>query len=232
MFDFIADNVARIQSAVAQHAAAANRDPSDVTIVAVSKTMPIDRIEAAHHAGMRHFGENRVQEAEGKIGTVELAGVKWHLIGHLQTNKARAAAKLFDVIQSVDSLRVAEALSREALRVERQIDILLEVNISGEASKFGLTPNEIPDIAAHVAQLSNLRVSGLMTIAPHVADPEETRPVFRAVRHLGDRIRPIVGNPSIWHLSMGMSNDFGVAISEGATIVRIGRAIFGERTPG
>ncbi len=230
MLDYIADNVARIQSAVAQHAAAAHRTPSEITIVAVSKTMPIDRIEAAHHAGMRHFGENRVQEAEGKIGTVELAGVEWHLIGHLQTNKARAAAKIFDVIQSVDSLRVAEALSREALRGERQIDILLEVNISGEASKFGFTPNEIPEVATRIVQLSNLRVIGLMTVAPHVVDSEETRPVFQGVRQLGDRVRPIVGNPSTWHLSMGMSNDFAVAISEGATIVRIGRAIFGERT--
>ena len=229
MLDSIAHNIARIQKAVVEAAEAANRNPGDVTIVAVSKTMPIDRIVAAHLAGIRHFGENRVQEAELKIGTVHMDDVRWHLIGHLQTNKARSAAKLFNVIQSVDSVRVAEALSREAQRVDRQLDVLLEVNVSGEISKFGLTSLETPDVAAHIAQLSNLHVTGLMTVAPQVVDPEEARPFFRAVRLLGDQIRPIVGNPHTWDLSMGMSNDFAIAISEGATLVRIGRAIFGAR---
>lgn len=227
--DQIARNAGVVTQTVADAARMAGRAPREVTIVAVSKTMPIECVEAAYIAGMRHFGENRVQEAEGKIGKVVLEGVSWHLIGHLQTNKARTATRIFDVIQSVDSIRVAESLSREAIRLDRQLDVLLEVNISGEQSKFGMSTIETPDLAARIAGLNHLRLIGLMTIAPFVEDPEEARPFFREMRLLSDQVRTIVGHPELWHLSMGMSNDYSVAIDEGATIVRIGRAIFGER---
>ena len=227
--DNIALNVDRVRNAVADAARKTGRDPSEVTIVAVSKTMPFERVEAAYTAGLRHFGENRVQEAEGKIGEKVLEGSTWHLIGHLQTNKARSAASIFDVIQSVDSLRVAEALSREATRIDRRLDVFLEINISGEQTKFGMSAAESLELAPRIFALSNLRVHGLMTVAPHVDDPEDVRSLFREMRLLSDQIRKIVGSPEIWHLSMGMTNDYSVAIAEGATIVRIGRAIFGER---
>jgi pyridoxal phosphate enzyme (YggS family) len=215
----IAERIALVRDRVARAAERAGRSPAEVTIVAVSKTFPTQAIEEAAAAGIVHIGENRVQEAAAKITSLRHLPVTWHMLGHLQTNKAKTALELFDIIQSVDSLRLAEALSR---RTERAIPVLLEVNVAGEASKFGLSPQDVPQTAEAVARLSHLDLRGLMTIAPWVTDPEEVRPVFRELRRLRDAL-------GLAELSMGMTDDFEVAIEEGATIVRIGRAIFGER---
>lgn len=217
----IDQNVKDIQRRIAAACERAGRSTDDVELVAVTKTIDTPAIEEAFHAGVRHFGENRVQEAAPKIE--RLATIRpeltWHMVGHLQTNKAKTAADIFDIIQSVDSLRLAEALSG---RSQRRLPVLVEVNVGGEESKSGLPPSELEEAVEHIARLPNLRVDGLMTIAPWVEDAEEVRPVFRRLRQIRDAL-------GLRHLSMGMSGDFEVAIEEGATMVRIGQAIFGER---
>ena len=215
----LAERLALVQERIARAAERAGRSPVEVTIVAVSKSFPAEAVEEAAAAGIAHIGENRVQEAAAKIPSLRHLSVTWHMVGHLQTNKAKTALDLFDMIQSVDSLHLAEALSR---RAERPVPVLLEVNVAGEASKFGLSPQEVLQTAEAVARLPHLDVCGLMTIAPLVSDPEEVRPVFRELRRLRDAL-------GLAELSMGMTDDFEVAIEEGATLVRIGRAIFGER---
>jgi len=225
----IASSLAAVRERLARAAERAGRDPGSVLLVGVSKTFPAERVRAAYHAGLRHFGENRVQEGVAKADELSLPDATWHLIGHLQTNKARPAARAFGMVHSVDSDRVADALSSEAHRVEKRLAVLLEVNYGGEESKFGVSPDDALALARHVAALPHLRLAGLMTVAPHVADPEEVRPVFRGMRELGDRVREALAHAGEWHLSMGMTNDFEVAVQEGATIVRVGRAIFGER---
>jgi hypothetical protein len=215
----IAERLALICERVARAAERAGRSPAEVTIVAISKSFPPEAIEEAAAAGIAHIGENRVQEAAAKIPSLRHLPVTWHMVGHLQTNKAKTALELFDIIQSVDSLRLAEALSH---RAERPVPVLLEVNVAGEASKFGFSPPEVPQAAEAVGRLPHLNVCGLMTIAPLVGDPEEVRPIFRELRQLRDAL-------GLAELSMGMTDDFEVAIEEGATMVRIGRAIFGGR---
>ncbi|HEY3081251.1 MAG TPA: YggS family pyridoxal phosphate-dependent enzyme [Chloroflexota bacterium] len=227
--DAIARSLAEVRARIARAASAAGRDPSEVTLVAVSKTVPAARVRLAYEAGVRDFGENRVQEGVAKVAELALPDATWHLIGHLQTNKARPAARSFGMIHSVDSRRVGEALAGEGGKLGTTLDVLLEVNFAGEESKFGFSPDEALAEATAIAGLPNLRVLGLMTVAPLVDDAELVRPLFRAMRQLGEAVRPRLGNPSPWHLSMGMTNDFEVAIEEGATIVRVGRAIFGER---
>ncbi len=217
----VAQRLTLVRERVAQAAERSGRSPAEVTIVAVSKLFPTQAIEEAAAAGIAHIGENRVQEAAAKVSSLRHLPVTWHMIGHLQTNKAKTALELFDIIQTVDSLRLAEALSR---RADRAIPVLLEVNVAGEASKFGLSPQEVPQTAEAVARLPHLDMRGLMTMAPLVSDPEEVRPVFRELRRLRDAL-------GLTELSMGMTDDFEVAIEEGATLVRIGRAIFGERYP-
>jgi pyridoxal phosphate enzyme (YggS family) len=208
----------------------AGRSPDEVTIVGVSKTFPPPLVVEACHAGLSDIGENRVQEAADKIPAVEALGPRprWHLVGHLQRNKVKTALGLFDIIHSVDSLRLAEFISHHAgslpLRREGPLPVLLEVNVTGEASKFGLRPEEIGWALEQIARLPGLTVQGLMTVAPLVDDPEEVRPVFRELRRLRDAL-------GLRDLSMGMTDDFEVAIEEGATMVRIGRAIFGPREP-
>jgi hypothetical protein len=215
----------------------ASRSPDEVTIVGVSKTFPAALVVEACRAGLTDIGENRVQEAATKIPAVEALGSRprWHLVGHLQTNKVKTALGLFDIIHSVDSLRLAEFISRHAAslpvrpacpagRQAGPVPILLEVNVTGEASKFGLRPKETGWALEQIARLPGLAVQGLMTVAPLVDDPEEARPVFRELRRLRDAL-------GLRDLSMGMTDDFEVAIEEGATIVRIGRAIFGPREP-
>jgi PLP dependent protein len=238
----IAENIAAVRDRIARAAHAAGRDPAEVTLVAVSKTHPAEAVLAALEAGAADFGENRVQEAEQKILALEAerARLRWHLIGHLQRNKARLAARLFDRIHSVDSLRLAEALDRYAaeLRPEHPLSILLQVNVSGETSKEGfdlpgaLANPALPAFVAEVeriAALPNLRLEGLMTIAPLVEDAERVRPVFRDLRLLRDALSERVPGLALSQLSMGMSDDLDVAIAEGATLVRVGRAIFGAR---
>jgi hypothetical protein len=208
----------------------AGRSPDEVTVVGVSKTFPATLVVEACRAGLTDIGENRVQEAAAKIPAVEALGSRprWHLVGHLQTNKVKTALGLFDIIHSVDSVRLAEFISRQAaslpVRQAGPLPILLEVNVAGEASKFGLRPEETGRALEQMARLPGLAVQGLMTVAPLVDDPEDVRPVFRELRRLRDAL-------GLHHLSMGMTDDFEVAIEEGATMVRIGRAIFGPREP-
>lgn len=240
--------IGRVQENIAEAARSAGRSPSEVTLVGVSKTHPPELIAAAYECGLRVFGENRVQEATEKIALLrpQLPGARWHLIGHLQTNKARDAVELFDMIESVDSLRLAEALNR---RSTKRLPVLIEVNLSGEASKGGFLPTEPPagirfepgvqgdslrDSLPKLLALPNLEVQGLMTIAPLIADraasQHAARIVFRALRSLLNDIQHDYPLPALRELSMGMSDDYAIAIEEGATIVRVGRALFGERT--
>lgn len=219
--DLIAANLEAVRGRIARAAERAGRDPASVRLVAISKTYGPEAVLAAWRAGQREFGENRVQEAEEKIPAVAAAGARpvWHLVGHLQTNKVRPALRLFDILHSIDSLHLAEALQR---RSEEPVPALVEVNIGGEASKSGFAPADVDDALTALRRLSQLDVRGLMTVAPAVADPEEVRPLFRALAALA-------GRHGLPELSMGMSGDFEVAIEEGATLVRIGTAIFGPR---
>ena len=216
----IADRVAHVRQRVERAAERAGRSPADVTIVAVSKGFPPSAIDEAVVAGIADLGENRVQEAAAKIVALRPLPITWHLVGHLQTNKAKTALELFDIIHSVDSLHLAQVLSRPDR--SGPLPILLEVNVAAEASKFGFAPAEVAAAAQVVARLPHLDLRGLMTVAPFVSDPETVRPVFRELRRLRDAL-------GLRELSMGMTDDFEVAIEEGATLVRIGRAIFGER---
>src|SRR3990172_2706916 len=217
----IAANIQRLRERIARAAARAGRSPEDVTLVGVSKTVEPARIREAFRLGIRDIGENRLKEAQPKIESLAAEGVRatWHMVGHLQTNKAKAVLRLFDVIQSVDSLHLAETLSRLATR---PVPILVEVSMAGEATKEGFRPEEMEEALEKIRALPNLEVLGLMTVAPMTADPEEVRPVFRSLSGMAERL-------GVRQLSMGMTDDFEVAIEEGATIVRIGRAIFGER---
>lgn len=217
----IAANLANVRARIAAAARRAGRDPAAVTLIAVSKTFPAEAVIAASRAGATDMGENRVQEAADKRALVDAAGIRprWHLVGHLQTNKVRSALKVFDILHSIDSLRLAETISRAA---DRPIAMLIEVNVAGEQSKSGIAPEEVETVVPAIARLPHVVVRGLMTVAPPVADPEDVRPVFRRLRELRDGL-------GLTELSMGMSNDVEVAVEEGATLVRVGRAIFGER---
>jgi pyridoxal phosphate enzyme (YggS family) len=211
----------------------AGRHPDEITLMAVSKTFPVERIREAYAAGLRVFGENRVQEFAEKAGAVrDLEGAEWHLIGHLQTNKAATAAELFSTVDSVDSVRLAEKLNASAEKFGRKLAILIEINVGGEEAKSGLAPEaeELEAILLAAPQWKNLSIRGLMTVPPYTEDPEGARPFFRkmrAIRHqIAARRLPAI---AVDVLSMGMSHDFEVAIEEGSTCVRVGTAIFGER---
>jgi pyridoxal phosphate enzyme (YggS family) len=225
----IAGNIESIRNRVRSAALRVERDPESVTIIAVTKTVETEGIEEALAAGVQILGENRVQEAREKIERLGRP-VQWHMIGHLQTNKARQAAALFDMVHSVDSLRVAEALNREAGKEGKELPILLQVNVSGEERKFGVEAEEALSIVRTVSGMENLLIEGLMTIPPYFEDPEESRAVYRSLREMGREIvaRNLPG-VQMKHLSMGMSHDFETAVEEGATLVRVGTAIFGER---
>lgn len=222
-------NIARVREQIAAAARRVERRAEDVTLVAVTKSVEPKDIAEALAAGVTDFGESRVQEAEPKAAA--LPAIHWHLVGHLQRNKVRQAVKIFSVIHSVDSERVAADIS-DRVRTGGQglIEILLQVNLSGEPQKFGITPHDAAGVLREIAGLPGLRVTGLMTIAPQADDPETVRPIFRRMRELRDELRAsgIAGEEFV-HLSMGMTDDFEVAVEEGATMVRIGRAIFGER---
>jgi pyridoxal phosphate enzyme (YggS family) len=236
-------NLARVRERIAAAALRAERDPGKVTLVAITKTHPAHVVMAAYREGLREFGENRVGEANAKIPSVREQiplpdRPRWHMVGHLQRRKARLAVALFDIIHAVDSLRLAERIDRMAAESEKTVPVLLEVNVSGEASKYGFDmslaagPEAQAAFVADVEQilaLPHLRLSGLMTMAPIVADPEQARPVFVALRRLRDELNRRFPEADCRELSMGMTDDFEVAVEEGATMVRIGRAIFGER---
>lgn len=205
------------------------RSLSDVTLVAVTKTVPASLIREAHRLGLRHFGENRVQEAAAKRPDLEgLDGATWHLIGHLQTNKAAKAAGLFDAVQSLDSVRLADALNRAAESAGRTLPCLVEVKTSPEPEKHGLSPEELDDFLARAALWPRLKLEGLMTVAPYAPDPAAARPFFARLRELAERRQgAFAGKP---RLSMGMSSDFEAAVQEGSTMVRIGTSLFGDRS--
>lgn len=227
--DILAANIARVQATIAQAAQRVGRSPEEITLVAVSKTKPLELVKIAYQLGVTNFGENRVQDALPKIAAFHPSGLLWHMIGHLQSNKAAKVASTFDYVQSLDSLHLAQTLNRHAKEQQRRLPVLLQVNISGEQSKEGMTPEETPIVARQIVALPHLEVQGLMTVAPLVQDPEEVRPVFRALRLLQQRLQREVAGSAWQHLSMGMTDDYAIAIEEGATLVRVGRAIFGER---
>jgi PLP dependent protein len=227
-----------IRDRIARAAERAARDPASVTLIGASKGVGSDEVVAAIGAGLGDIGENRVQEAADKIAaiTASLGATgggsaasgerpRWHLIGHLQRNKARQAVRLFDMIQSIDSLKLAEAVDRAALDVGRVVPVLIEVNVAGEATKFGVAPSEVAEMVSAARRLTGIDVVGLMTIGPLVEDAEAARPGFAILRQLRDTIRAS-GAERVTELSMGMSGDFEVAVEEGATMVRVGRAIF------
>jgi pyridoxal phosphate enzyme (YggS family) len=227
----IADRVTAVRERIARAAERASRPPGDVTLVAVSKTHPPEAVRAAFAAGVRAFGENRLQEAEPKIAaTVDLAasGLRWHLVGHLQSNKARRAAALFELIQSVDSPDLAERLARIGAEEGRRVRALVQVDLAGEETKFGLAEEDLLPALESLRTKEGLRLEGLMVLPPFLDDPEEVRPYFRRLRALRERAQA-AGLLEGGELSMGMSHDFEAAVEEGATIVRVGTAIFGER---
>ena len=206
----------------------AKRDPGSVTFVAVSKNQPPDAIRAAADLGLGLFGENRVQEAKSKIGLCP-GKLRWHMIGHLQSNKCRDAVHFFDLIQSVDSLALAQEIEKWAGKAAKTMPILLEVNVAGEAAKFGFKPEQLLADLAAVNALKRIEIHGLMTMAPWTPEVERVRPVFQRLRELKGQCEQILGAP-LPHLSMGMSSDFEVAIEEGATMIRVGSALFGPRS--
>ena len=227
-----AKGLAAVRERIADAAHRARRSPDDVTLVAISKTFSPEQIIPVVEAGQRVLGENRVQEAEEKVGALP-AEVSWHLVGHLQTNKINKALDLFALIHSVDTTHLAEAISRRAERAGTPAHVLLQVDLAHKETQFGFDESDLRTAAAALAALPGLRLDGLMCIAPEVENAEETRPYFRRLaalhQELATRLRD-AGHP--WrHLSMGMSNDYPIAVEEGATLVRVGRAIFGERTP-
>jgi len=227
--DHMAANIDHVRSIIAESALRVGRAPEEITLIAVSKTMPVELVQMAYNLGVTDFGENRVQEALPKIAAFHPQGLRWHMIGHLQSNKAGKAVSPFYCVHSVDSLHLAQTLSRYAGGQGKHLSVLLQVNVSGEASKEGIPLAESSELARQIVTLPHIHVDGLMTIAPLAEDPEEVRPVFRALRVLRDRLRADLPQCSWQQLSMGMTGDYSIAIEEGATIVRIGRAIFGER---
>jgi len=225
----LTDNLNAIQQRIRAACERAGRDPGTVTLLAVSKTHPPETVQAAVAAGQLLFGENKVQEAKAKIPNCP-GKTRWHFIGHLQSNKCRDAVELFAMIQSVDSLALAQEISKRAEAAGKTLPILLEVNVAGEASKFGYPPEQLLTELGAINALPRLEVQGLMAIPPYAPVPDKTRPYFRKLRELKERAEAVLGGP-LPELSMGMSGDFEIAIEEGATMVRVGTALFGERTP-
>jgi hypothetical protein len=227
----LATSIASVRERIAAAARRAGRDPGDVSLVAVSKNVPVDRLRVALRSGLDTFGENRVQEAAPKIA--DLPGASWHMVGHLQSNKARRALELFRVIEAVDSASLARRLDELGveLKMKRRVPVYLQVNVDEDPAKSGFVADELDGVIVELASLSRLELVGLMTVGRLVSDPEEARPTFVRLRELSARVRerePRLGAG----LSMGMTDDFEVAVEEGATVVRIGRAIFGERPAG
>jgi len=223
----IRENLERIREKIRVKSELVGRDPQETTLVAVTKTVEADRIEEAIAAGVNIIGESRVQEAKEKYGKVE-SKIIWHLVGHLQRNKAKDAVKIFDLIHSVDSTKLAKEIDKQAKKAGKIQKILVEVNASGEESKYGLSPEEVITFLKEVSGFPNIKVEGLMTMAPFYENPEDCRPYFRKLRELREEIKAEnIKDVEMVYLSMGMSSDFEVAIEEGSNMVRIGKAIFG-----
>src|SRR5438874_8340754 len=225
----LAANLASIQERIKAACMRANRDPASVSLLAVTKTHSPETVADAARLGLSFFGENKVQEAKAKIPLCP-GRLRWHMIGHLQTNKCRDAVELFQMIESVDSFHLAEEINKRAEQASKRMPVLLEVNAGGEASKFGYRPEQLLADLAKLNALPRLEIHGLMTVPPYSPVAERVRPVFQQLRGLKQKCEGILGAP-LPHLSMGMSGDFEVAIEEGATIVRIGTALFGRRPP-
>jgi pyridoxal phosphate enzyme (YggS family) len=225
----IISNINAIKQKIVAAAQRAGRDPLSIKLMVVTKTVPPERILKAIEAGLTMLGENYVQEAKDKIAAIG-DHAQWHMIGHLQTNKAKYAVKLFDCVHSVDRLELAQELDKRAGQIKHKLNVLIEVNVSKEESKSGTEKTQALELVRQVAHFPNLAVRGLMTMAPYSDNPENSRPYFKALRDLRDDInRANIAGISMEELSMGMTDDFEVAIEEGATIIRIGRAIFGKR---
>lgn len=225
----IQENIAETERKIAEACKRAGRDTSEVNLIAVSKTKPFEMLLEAYDAGIRDFGENRVQELMEKIPAMP-EDIRWHMIGHLQRNKVKYIVGKVYMIHSVDSLELAQEISREAVKRQVRVKVLLEVNVAGEESKFGTTPEEVLSLAEAVAKLPGIEVKGLMTIAPYVEDQEENRVYFQKLKQLSvDIYSKNIDNISMDVMSMGMTGDYSVAVEEGATYVRVGTGIFGER---
>jgi len=230
MPESIKNRLKRVRERMREAAVSCGRDPGTVKLVAVSKTVPLNLVQAGIKAGVTILGENYVQEASEKIEALEGEDVSWHLVGHLQSNKAKHAVRLFDMIHSVDSFKLARELDRRAHALAKVQPVLIQVNISGEETKSGIDTDEALALIREVAPLNNIAVCGLMTMPPYFNAPDKVRPYFRALRALQSQVREeAIPNVDMSELSMGMSGDFETAIEEGATLVRIGTAIFGER---
>ena len=224
------DRLERVQERIRRTARACSRPETDIRLVAVSKTMPVEIVKKAIESGMTDFGENYIQEAREKISTLSTYPVTWHYIGHLQSNKAKYAVRMFDLIHSVDSLKLAKELDKCAQKIDKRQDILIQVNVAKEDSKSGVYVEDTSRLLKDISQLANIAVKGLMTMPPYFNAPEKVRPFFAALRQLRDQIKnETIPNISMAELSMGMTGDFEAAIEEGATMVRVGTAIFGER---
>ena len=222
----VKDNLETINKKIKEAALKVNRDPQEIKLIAVTKTATLEQIKEAINEGVKIIGENKVQEAKGKrqVLTTE---VKWHLIGHLQTNKVKYAVEIFDLIHSVDSIKLAKEIDKRSVQFKKTIDVLIEVNISGEETKYGYNPEKVESFLKEISEFSGIRIRGLMTIAPISKNKEEVRPYFRRLRELSERIRDKnIKNIKMDYLSMGMTDDFEIAIEEGANMVRIGRGIF------
>lgn len=225
----IKENLQEIEKNILKACEKAGRKREEVTLIAVSKTKPVSMVEEVYETGIRDFGENKVQEMCDKIEVLP-KDIRWHMIGHLQTNKVKYLMDKAYLIHSVDSLKLANEIEKQASKCNKTVDILIEVNIAGEESKFGLAKEEVLALVCDIAKLSHLRIKGLMTIAPYVEDPEDNRLYFRQIKQLSvDINNQNIDNVSMDILSMGMSGDYSVAIEEGATMVRVGTSIFGER---
>lgn len=223
----VKDNLETINKKIKAAALKVNRDPQEIKLVAVTKTATLEQIKEAINEGVKIIGENKVQEATEKY-QVLTTEVKWHLIGHLQTNKVKYAVEIFDLIHSVDSIKLAKEIDKRSVQFKKIIDVLIEVNISGEETKYGYNPEKVEAFLKEISEFSGIRVRGLMTIAPISKNKEEVRPYFRRLRELSERIRDKnIKNIKMDYLSMGMTDDFEIAIEEGANMVRIGRGIFG-----
>ncbi|MBI4463323.1 MAG: YggS family pyridoxal phosphate-dependent enzyme [Acidobacteria bacterium] len=225
----MAANVSQVLERIAGSAVRAGRDPASVRLIAVTKTLPPERVQEAYQCGLREFGENRVQEFHQKLPHLHLPEARFHLIGHLQSNKVHQAMA-FDWVQTVDSERLALRLQKAAAETSKTVPVLIQVNLGEEVSKSGISESDLPQLVTTIGSLDRLDLRGLMTIPPYADNPERARPYFHRLRQLRDQLLE-AGFPQVQELSMGMSHDFEVAIEEGATMVRIGTAIFGPRNP-
>ena len=221
--------IEQVRRRIAEAAGRSGRDPNDVQLVAVTKSVAVSQIREALDAGLTVFGESRIQEAKGKVALLSSSSIQWHLVGHLQTNKSKLAVELFELIHSLDSVKLAASLDRHGAALRKQVRALIEVNLEGESDKSGLHESELLSLLQACRAYAHLTIEGLMAIPPFHRNPQDVRPYFRRLRLLRERAADTHPDFRLRHLSMGMSNDFEVAIEEGATLVRIGTAIFGNR---